>query len=123
MTDPKDKPKKYAPGTSPAEISAGIQRAMAEDEEAMSRAPKKFAPGEGLIEVEPGDYAHDDADQDLPEFGELNGKPIRLRSPEFDALDERDRREVVVELPGKGKVRPWRFIGDARDFTFPRDDE
>lgn len=44
-----------------------------------------------------------------PEMGEYQGKPINLAHAEA-TLTPAELAEVVVDIPGRGKVRPWRFV-------------
>ncbi|MFQ5473444.1 MAG: hypothetical protein ACE5FA_11245 [Dehalococcoidia bacterium] len=46
--------------------------------------------------------------QERPRYGELDGKRVLLS--EAEKLDKWSRARVVVDLPGIGKVRPWRFV-------------
>jgi hypothetical protein len=44
----------------------------------------------------------------LPETGEYQGKPINL-GVATATLSQDELAQVVVDVPGRGKVRPWRF--------------
>ena len=44
-----------------------------------------------------------------PEFGELDGRPVRLADVE-ETLPMKDWPNVVVEHPELGSVRPWRGL-------------
>ena len=48
-----------------------------------------------------------------PEYGDLDGKQIKLG--EIDKLPMALRTQVVVDVPGEGKIRPWRFASDGDD--------
>jgi hypothetical protein len=49
---------------------------------------------------------------DRPEYGELRGQRVKLEGIE-QRLSQDDLEEVTVELPGQGKVRPWRFASSG----------
>lgn len=50
-------------------------------------------------------------DNDLPAFGEFDGK--RISREDAEKLPPDQKAEVVFDVPGVGKVRPWRFAVDG----------
>lgn len=48
----------------------------------------------------------------LPEFGKLRGKKVRLADA-VDRLTQADLDAIEVDVPGVGVVRPWHFAGDV----------
>jgi len=64
-----------------------------------------------------------DIPADWPATGTLFEKIVKLDKPTLEALSTDQLREVVVDVPGRGPVRPWRFEGDGSDVTDnPEDD-
>ncbi|GAC1475625.1 MAG: hypothetical protein PVSMB8_00400 [Vulcanimicrobiaceae bacterium] len=57
-----------------------------------------------------------DIPEGWPKVGELRGKEVPLTSESLEKLSEQERRELTVDVPGKGKIRPFRFSGDGDDF-------
>lgn len=54
-------------------------------------------------------HRHWEPGPDDPEFGELDGKPVRLVDVE-DTVPVEMWPNVVVDRPGVGRVRPWRGL-------------
>jgi hypothetical protein len=52
-----------------------------------------------------------DIPKDWPTHGMLDGESIALT--EVEALTPAERAEVEVDVPGKGVIRPWRFVDDG----------
>ena len=49
----------------------------------------------------------------LPETGEYKGEPIDLGHAKA-TLSPAELAQVFVDVPGSGKIRPWRFIDDPK---------
>lgn len=52
-----------------------------------------------------------------PEFGELDGKRVRLTWENLRKLTPRQKSELIVEVEGT-KIRPWRFASQGSDYKF-----
>ena len=52
------------------------------------------------------------SDSDWPRIGYLDGKPIDLSTLKQTVHPAR-WAEVVVDVPGVGRVRPWRFASQG----------
>jgi len=61
-----------------------------------------------------GDKADAGMLENLPEFGKLRGKKVRLADAAA-RLSRADLEQIVVVMPELGEVRPWRFIGSGED--------
>tara|TARA_Y100000034_G_scaffold89408_1_gene107570 strand:- start:197 stop:445 length:249 start_codon:yes stop_codon:yes gene_type:complete len=48
-----------------------------------------------------------------PEHGELNGEKILLR--DIGKIPSEQWPEIVIDVEGQGKIRPWRFETDGAD--------
>jgi hypothetical protein len=56
----------------------------------------------------------------LPEMGEYEGKPISLEHAQA-TLSPEQLAEVFVDVPGRGRIRPWRFVQPSDDVTVDDD--
>lgn len=54
-----------------------------------------------------------------PKTGTIGTREISLE--EAEKLPPDERAEVVVDVPGVGKIRPWRFDTDADDVQVDED--
>lgn len=44
----------------------------------------------------------------MPAYGKLRGKLVKMADIET-RLSREDLEQVIVDIPGKGEIRPWRF--------------
>jgi hypothetical protein len=58
---------------------------------------------------------------ELPKTGEYQGKPIDLAHAQA-TLSPAELADVVVDVPGQGRIRPWRFVQPAQDVELADDD-
>lgn len=60
------------------------------------------------------------APPELPAFGTFRGQPIDLARV-AELLTPEERPEVFVDVPGVGRVRPWRFVTDGSEVQVDED--
>ena len=50
----------------------------------------------------------------MPVTGEYQGKPILIKEA-VATLKPEELADVVVDVPGRGRIRPWRFVQPSDD--------